>query len=105
MGRDLKVGVKKKIWLEYDGMPIMGQGRYEILKSIDATQSIKKTAKQLHIAEKTIQNYIDKIEGRIRKKITVSSRGGRIGGGHTQLTQTGKHLLELFERHDELERL
>ena len=101
MGAGIKVEVKKKVWLEHKNMPLMGKGRYEILKAIDKTRSIKKTATQLHITEKTIQNYIDKIEGRLGKRITSSYRGGRVGGGSTQLTPTGRQLLELFERYDE----
>jgi molybdate transport system regulatory protein len=101
MGAGIKVELKRKVWLEHKGKPIMGQGRYEILKSIDSTHSIKKTARKLRITEKTIQNYIKKIEVRLGKKITSSYRGGRVGGGSTELTRTGRILLELFEAHYE----
>ncbi|MFH1916140.1 MAG: LysR family transcriptional regulator [Nanoarchaeota archaeon] len=101
MGEGIQVEVKKKVWLEHKNMPLMGRGRYEILKCIDTTHSIKETAKHLHITEKTIQNYITKMENRLGKRITISYRGGRIGGGYSQLTPTGRQLLELFEKHDE----
>lgn len=97
----MKIEVKRKVWLEHKGRSIMGRGRYEVLKGIDATKSIKRTAQRLHITEKTIQNYIQKMEERLGRDITASSRGGRVGGGKTELTQTGRQLIMLFEAHHE----
>lgn len=76
----------------------MGIGRYSLLKSIDKTNSVKKSSKLLNISEKTAHNYINRMENRLSKKIIFSSKGGKNAGGKTILTPMGKMLLKRFER-------
>lgn len=87
-----------KIWLEYKGMPILGIGRYRLLKAIDKLNSLKKAAQSAGIANKTGYNYIKKIEKRLGKKIIESHKGGKNAGGYTKLNLLGRELIEKFEK-------
>jgi molybdate transport repressor ModE-like protein len=89
--------VKKKIWLEYNNKSILGSGRYFLLKDIEKTNSVKKSADNLNISEKTAHNHIKKIETRLSKKIIESSKGGKNAGGKTVLTSLGKILIKRYE--------
>ena len=94
----MKITYNYKIWLEHKGKPILGKGRYMLLKSIDSTRSLKKSSKAVGICEKTAYNYIKRMEKRMGKKIIISHKGGKTGGGSTELTPTGKMLIREFER-------
>jgi molybdate transport repressor ModE-like protein len=93
-----KLILKKKVWLEYDGLPLLGKGRYSLLKSIETTKSLKKSAKSVGICERTAYNYIKNIERRIKEKIVESHIGGKAGGAYIALTKTGQDLIKEFER-------
>lgn len=89
--------VKKKIWIEYNNQPILGVGRYNLLKNIKKTSSVKKSATLLNISEKTAHNYINRMEKRLSQKIVLTSKGGKDAGAKTLLTPLGKQLIKLFE--------
>ena len=93
----MSFSVKKKIWIEYNHEPILGEGRYSLLKNIEKTRSLKKSAELLKVSEKTAHNYIKRMESRLRKKIIKSSKGGKDAGGKTELTTLGRTLLKKFE--------
>ena len=86
-----------KLWLEYKGKPLVGKGRYRLLKAIGRLNSLKKAARFVGIANKTAYNYIKKIEKRLDKKIIESHKGGRNAGGYTKLNSLGKELIKRFE--------
>ncbi len=85
-----------KLWLEYKGRPILGKGRYKLLKAIDKSNSLKKASHSVGIANKTAYNYIKKIERRLGKKIIESHKGGKKAGGYTKLNPLGKELIKEF---------
>lgn len=76
----------------------MGKGRYQLLKTIQATSSLKKSAAKLGLSEKTVHNYIRRIEQRLEKKVIHSYKGGKKGGGSTELTPLGLNLIKEFEK-------
>ncbi len=86
-----------KFWLRIGQKPIMGAGRYRILKTISRTHSIKETAELLNISYRSCQNYIKKMEGRMGAEIVHTERGGLKGGGSAELTELGKTLIKKFE--------
>ena len=93
-----------KVWLEHKGKPLMGQGRYELLKNIHVTQSLKESASNCGLSYKTAYNYIRKIEKRLGDKVIDSRKGGVGAGGMTLLTEKGKSLLTEYENvRDKLE--
>jgi molybdate transport system regulatory protein len=100
-GGKINLVAKHKVWLELEGKPLIGKGRYELLKSIAATNSLKMSAKQNNISYKTAFNYIKKIENRAGEKIVVSKRGGKSAGGSVSLTDYG---IMLLNRYTDLEK-
>ncbi len=75
----------------------MGKGRYALLKTINKTNSLKKSTDLLKINYKTAFNYIRKIEGRLGRKIIKTHKGGKDAGGYTKLTSLGKELVTRYE--------
>ena len=75
----------------------MSIGRYSLLKNIEKTGSIKRSAKIIGVCEKTAHNYIGKMESRLGKKLVLSRKGGKYGGGSASLTKDGFALVKKFE--------
>lgn len=94
----INLEIKKKIWLEYNNKPIIGEGRFLLLKNIDKTKSIKKAALICNMSEKTAHNYIKKMEQRTGHKIIITKKGGKRAGAITEITDTGKFLIKEYER-------
>jgi len=84
--------------LEYKGKPILGKGRYSLLKNIKKTSSLKQSAGLLGISYKTAYNYINRIERRLGRKIIESHKGGIGAGGYTKLRPLGQQLLEEYRK-------
>jgi molybdate transport system regulatory protein len=82
-----------KVWIEYNGKPVLGKGGAEILKAIAKEQSISKAAEKLNMSYRYVWNYLQKIEKTIGEPIVETYKGGKSGGGGAKLTETGKNLL------------
>jgi molybdate transport system regulatory protein len=96
----LNLKAKKKVWLEYNGQPILGKGRYVLLSTIERTKSVKKSAKLCGLSEKTAHNHIKRIESRLKQNIIETKRGGKLAGGESVLTPVGKILISEFQKID-----
>lgn len=94
--KNLKIGCK--FWIEIEGRPLLGNGRYELLKKIQSTNSLKKSADALDISYKTAYNYINKMENRLGEKIIIGKKGGISAGGSTSLTLEGTALIKMYEK-------
>jgi molybdate transport system regulatory protein len=82
-----------KVWIEYNGKPVLGKGGAEILKAIAKEQSISKAAKKLSMSYRYVWNYLQKIKKTIDEPIVETYKGGKSGGGGAKLTEAGKNLL------------
>lgn len=87
-----------KIWIEYRGKPIVGRGGAEILKAIDAEQSISRAAEKLGMSYRYVWNYLQKIQNTLEEEVVNTYKGGKTGGGGARLTGVGKALLEEYAR-------
>jgi molybdate transport system regulatory protein len=87
-----------KIWIEYKGEPLLGKGGAEILREIDAHQSLSKAAKKLDMSYRYVWNYVQKIQSTLGENVIETYKGGKAGGGGAKLTATGKSLLEEYTR-------
>jgi len=85
--------IKFKIWLEEDGLPILSLGKYELLREIEKTGSIKEAAENLGLPYKKAHIYVKLLEERLGCRIVRRERGRG-----TTLTDKGKKLLELYDR-------
>jgi molybdate transport system regulatory protein len=87
-----------KIWIEHEGKPILGKGGAEILKQIEAQQSLSKAAETLGMSYRYVWNYVQKIHRALGETVVETYKGGKTGGGGAKLTVVGKALLEEYER-------
>ncbi len=87
--------VKSKVWLEETGLLVFGSGKATILRSIQETGSIAKTAKKLHMSYRHAWSYIKSAEKRLGRSLVSCIRGGD-GGGGAELTAYAKELLGKF---------
>ena len=87
-----------KIWIEHQGKPIVGKGGAEILREIDAEQSLSKAAGKLGMSYRYVWNYVQKIQSTLGEKVVDTYKGGKTGGGGARLTEVGEALLVEYTR-------
>ena len=87
-----------KVWIEYNGKPVLGKGGAEILKAIAIEQSISKAAVTLGMSYRYVWNYLQKIQKAIQAPVVETYRGGKTGGGGAKLTVLGRSLIEEYQR-------
>src|SRR4030067_550716 len=87
-----------KIWIEYRGKPIVGKGGAEILREIDAQQSLSRAAELLGMSYRYLWSYVQKINTALGETVVETFKGGRIGGGGATLTDVGRGLLDEYGR-------
>ncbi len=87
-----------KIWIEHQGKPILGKGGAEILKEIEAQQSLTKAAEKLNMSYRYVWNYVQKIHKALGETVVETFKGGKTGGGGARLTDVGKALLDEYLR-------
>lgn len=89
--------VKSKVWIEIEGLPFLGEGRRNLLKSIEEKGSISQAARDLGISYKKAWSYVRSMEDRLGVKLVKKQVGGK-GGGGTELTEEGKILIDKFDQ-------
>ena len=87
-----------KVWIEYNGKPVLGKGGAAILKAIAKEQSISKAAEKLSMSYRYVWNYLQKIQKAVNASIVETYKGGKTGGGGAKLTTLGQGLLEEYQR-------
>ena len=85
-----------KLWLETEDGYVFGQGSFELLRGIEEKGALKAAAEELHMSYRYAWGVIKKIEETLGQPIVVAHRGGKVGGGGAELTETGKNLLETY---------
>lgn len=88
--------IKSRIWIEVDDKVFLGEGRVKLLRSINRTNSLSKSAKELGMSYKKAWNLIDSMNKNYENPVVIKSIGGS-GGGGTKLTSYGKGLIDIFE--------
>ncbi|MEM3641918.1 MAG: LysR family transcriptional regulator [Candidatus Bathyarchaeia archaeon] len=87
-----------KIWIEYEGKPVLGKGGAQILEQIEKEKSISKVAEKLGMSYRYVWSYLKKIEKVLGEPVIETYRGGKSGGGGAKLTKQGKKLLKDYKR-------
>ena len=87
-----------KVWLEYQGEPLLGKGGAEILETIKQVESISKGAKKAGMSYRYVWNYLAKLERRLGEPVVKTFKGGSKGGGGAVLTELGIKLLKEYHR-------
>ncbi len=90
------ISVRIKLWLEINGEPFFGEGRFQLLKGIEQYGSINKAAKAEKISYRRAWGYLHMMEKRLGIKMLNTQVGGANGGG-TRLSEEAKELLSRYE--------
>lgn len=89
--------LKSKVWLEKNNKLIFGEGKSQLLKSIEKTGSLNKASRMMGISFRHAWGYITAIEKRLGFRLIERTKGGRQGGGSC-LTPAGRDLVQKFDR-------
>ena len=90
-------GLRSKLWLEYEGTPVLGDGRMTMLRSIHSGGSIKQAARDTGISYRRMRGAIQEMENAIGYPLVKIRRGGGAGGG-AELTRAAHVLMDAFDR-------
>lgn len=88
--------IRSKVWLEFDGQPFLGDGRYRLLAEVERSGSINAAAKALGISYRKAWSQLDSMESHAPFPLLERRIGGK-GGGATRLTAAAQELLENFQ--------
>jgi molybdate transport system regulatory protein len=90
-----------KIWLATEeGVGVLGDGKWKILKAINQTGSLMAACDYLGFTYRRTWNDMKKVEKLLGFSLLEKSRGGQ-DGGHTVLTQDGIRLVNAFDKFHE----
>jgi molybdate transport system regulatory protein len=93
---DKKHKLSCKVWIEFQGKPLIGKGGAEILQAIDEENSISKAAESLDMSYRYVWNYLQEIQSVLEQQIVDTYKGGKSGGGGAKLTDLGRSLLHEY---------
>ena len=88
--------IKSRIWIESENRVLLGEGRVQLLKTINETGSLSKAARSLNISYKKAWGLINSVNKSAKKPVTINTIGGK-GGGGAKLTDYGKTLINTFD--------
>lgn len=99
-----RINFHYKIWLsDKEGLGILGDGKWRILKLIDEKGSIKSACDELGWTYRRTWGNLKKIEDFFGFPLLEKHRGGS-DGGTTKLTSAGRKLVSAFDRfHDSID--
>lgn len=88
--------VRSKIWLEVDGKPFLGDGRYRILSAIHLHGSINAASRKLGMSYRKVWAQLQAMEETTPFPLLEKRTGGKDGGA-TLLTPEALELIGKFE--------
>ena len=86
-----------KLWLETEDGYVFGPGIYSLLKKIDQKGTLKEAASSLGMSYRFSWGLIKRAEEKIGEPLIKASKGGRDGGGSTELTELGRRFIHDFD--------
>ncbi len=87
-----------KLWLETDEGHVFGPGVYSLLRKIQEKGTLKEAAASLGMSYRYAWGLIKKAEEKLGEPLISATKGGRHGGGSTEITELGKRYIRDFER-------
>jgi molybdate transport repressor ModE-like protein len=106
MDKFSNINPEYKVWFSTpDGVGILGDGKWKILKKIEECGSLVQACEELNFTYRRTWNDLKKIEKLLGFKVIETSRGGAEGGS-THLTQDGIKLIKAFDHfHQRMDRV
>ncbi len=94
-----KLDMGPEYQLNISGKPVLlDYRRFNLLQNIDEHKSITMAAAKMNMPYRSAMNYLKRMEDILESKIVTSQRGGKGGGGHSELTETGKRLVKEYKK-------
>lgn len=93
-GRDWQVGIRT--WIERNGEAVLGEGRAELLATIDVEHSITRAAKAAGMSYRRAWNLVQAMNAAAGEPLVEAVVGGASGGG-ARLTKQGRVALTVYE--------
>ena len=87
-----------KVWLETDGGYVFGPGVYNLLVVIQEKGTLKEASQQLDMSYRYAWGLIKKAEKKLGAPLIKATKGGRQGGGSSQITNLGESYIKDFEK-------
>ena len=91
-----RLRIRSKVWLEADGQPFLGDGRYRRLSAIQRNGSINAAARDLGMSYRKVWAQLQAMEETAPFPLMVRRVGGK-DGGETRLTTEVLKLMQKFE--------
>jgi molybdate transport system regulatory protein len=96
---------RQKLWLNWDGVFLMGPNYLRFLAAVDKTGTIREGGRAVGWSYRTCLNRLRRMERVLGAPVLATTRGGRTGGG-ARLTPEARRLVRVFARWQrEVERL
>src|SRR5256712_9540368 len=87
----------QKLWLNWDGVFVMGPRYLRCLAAVDQTGTIRAAGQVVGWSYRTCLNRIREMERVLGARVLSATRGGRAGGG-ARLTEAARRLVRVFAR-------
>jgi molybdate transport system regulatory protein len=81
-----------------DRIILLNKMKFKLLKYIDEFGSITEASKQAKIPYRSALKYIENIENDLNSTVVSTKRGGKGGGGGSELTSEGKSILKEYRK-------
>src|SRR5437763_16257061 len=88
---------RQKLWLNWDGVFLMGPRYLRFLDAVDRTGTIRAAGRAVGWSYRTCLNRIRQMERVLGAKVLATTRGGSSRGG-ARLTPQARRLVKLFAR-------
>jgi molybdate transport system regulatory protein len=96
---------RHKVWLNWDGLFLMGPNYLRFLAAVDETGTIREGGRAVGWSYRTCLNRLRRMEQVLGRPVLVTSRGGKAGGG-ARLTPEARRFVRIFSQWQrEVERL
>jgi molybdate transport system regulatory protein len=89
--------IRVRCWITIGGIKHFGPGPAELMVRIQESGSISKAAEAMGMSYKKAWEMVEHMNKRGSKPYVVTHKGGSKGGG-TELTNTGKKVLESYQK-------
>ena len=93
-----EIKLQHKMWLEtIDGEGILGDGKWQILRTVDQEGSLTAACQKLGLTYRRTWGDLKKIEEQLGFPLLNKSRGGK-EGGMSELSPQGQALVAAFDK-------
>jgi molybdate transport system regulatory protein len=88
---------RHKVWLNWDGLFLMGPNYLRFLVAVDDTGTIREGGRAVGWSYRTCLNRLRRMEKVLGRPVLLTNRGGKVGGG-ARLTPEARRFVRIFSR-------